>query len=142
MTLGLPNFLEARISPEPNSGCWLWTGRLSSRGYALTRVGTKTVRAHRVIYELFKGPIPKGLEPDHTCKLKGCVNPEHLEPVTHQINVQRGQLGATTKARCVAITHCPRGHEYTTANTSIIMNRGYACRNCKTCGRLKKRGNK
>jgi hypothetical protein len=92
---------EARIwkhiSPEPMSGCWLWTGALSGGGYGYILsydTGRRLiVRAHRWLYEHTKGPIPEGLQLDHKCRVRSCVNPDHLEPVTSAENTRRGRAG-------------------------------------------------
>ena len=73
--------------------CWLWTGALSDRGYGAFRIGGrsgKTVRAHRWAFEDANGPIPEGLEPDHLCRVRACVRPDHQEAVTHRENLRRG----------------------------------------------------
>ena len=72
------------------SGCWEWQGSLNGRGYGLfTDARGACVRAHRWAYEHFRGPIPAGLTLDHTCTVKRCVNPAHLEPVTAAENFER-----------------------------------------------------
>jgi hypothetical protein len=81
--------LDKLTSPEPNTGCILWLGKTKSNGYGYITIGPKEFRAHRVIYEFFKGPIPKDLVLDHTCKNTICVNPDHLDPVTQKINLAR-----------------------------------------------------
>lgn len=91
-------FVLARIQPDAN-GCWRWTGNLNPSGYGRCSpafIG-RTVKAHRLSYEAFVGPIPEGLEIDHLCSVRDCVNPEHLDPCTRQENshryaVRRGQL--------------------------------------------------
>lgn len=110
---------EAKYIPEPNSGCWLWLATLNNMGYpqlavAQKKNGTSTKLAHRLSYEWFKGPIPKGKVLDHLCRLPCCVNPDHLEPVTQRINVLRG---SSLFALNAAKTHCNRGHELTAENT-------------------------
>jgi hypothetical protein len=70
--------------------CWLWTGGLDGKGYGQFGLGGKHVRAHRFAYELLVKPIPAGLDLDHLCRVITCVNPAHLEPVTRQVNRQRG----------------------------------------------------
>lgn len=71
--------------------CWLWTGQIAQRtGYGQTRVRSRKVGAHRAMYEREVGPIPDGLELDHLCRVRVCVNPAHLEAVTRSVNVQRG----------------------------------------------------
>lgn len=76
---------------DPESGCWIWLLSVSS-GYGNTKgvFGSKKIhKAHRVIYEKHKGPIPEGLVLDHLCENKLCVNPDHLEPVTVGENNRR-----------------------------------------------------
>ncbi len=89
--------MMARIAKQDN-GCWMWLGarRRGGKGYGLVSIGRRTrtgrrcpVGAHRVFYELFKGPIAEGLQIDHLCFNPGCVNPEHLEAVTATENVDR-----------------------------------------------------
>lgn len=70
--------------------CWLWKGKPNGNGYGRTQVNRKTVLAHRAVYESHKGKIPRDLELDHLCRIPLCVNPEHLEPVIHRVNVRRG----------------------------------------------------
>lgn len=82
---------------------------------------------HQVIYEMIIGPIQQGLELDHLCRNHGCVNPAHLEPVTHKENVLRGTSPAAGHAKQ---THCDRGHEFTPQNT-LLYDGGR--RRCKTC---------
>jgi len=106
--------IEERFIPEPNSGCWLWTGATRSNGYGYIRqyvahVRTSDVQAHRFMYERHVGPIPKGLSLDHLCRVLQCVNPSHLEPVSHRVNVLRG-IGPT--ARNAQKTYCPQGHPF------------------------------
>lgn len=73
-----------------SKGCWVWKGaKWEETNYGQMRIGGKLIRAHRVSYLLFKGEIPAGTEIDHLCRNKLCVNPDHLEAVTHQVNMQR-----------------------------------------------------
>jgi hypothetical protein len=89
--------LQRFLSPEPNTGCWLWLGAINPKtGYGTLCVGRRakgerrTVYAHRASFELFRGPIAAGLQLDHLCGVRCCVNPDHLEPVTQTENVRRG----------------------------------------------------
>lgn len=84
---------------------------------------------HTVAYELLVGPIPKGLEPDHLCRVRACVRPSHIEPVTPRENVRRGTSPVAMNA---AKTHCPKGHPY--AGTNLVL-RGKLKRNrvCRIC---------
>lgn len=75
--------------PEPNSGCWLWMGSVMLSGYSQIKHHYKNYYCHRIMYENSKGKIPKGLEIDHTCSTPCCVNPDHLEAVTHSENNRR-----------------------------------------------------
>ena len=100
---------------------WLWTGVTSSAGYGAIAVNRKRMMAHRFAYVTFVGPIPAGLELDHLCRVRNCVNPDHLEPVTHAENQRRMAL---------ARTHCPQGHEYNAANTYVRTNGSRQCRVC------------
>jgi hypothetical protein len=119
------------------SGCWVWTAGLGRGGYAKFKAEGRTVGAHRWAYEHFVGPIPEGLQLDHTCHdpascvapcpHRRCVNPSHLEAVTCQENLLRG---GTFQAANAAKTHCVHGHEYTPENT-MADGGGRSCRTCK-----------
>jgi HNH endonuclease len=80
-----------KVQYDGETGCWLWQGALHSAGYGFLSVGGRNQLAHRVAYRLFVGPIPDGLELDHLCRVKHCVNPAHLEPVTTAENLRRGR---------------------------------------------------
>lgn len=109
-------------------GCWLWTAGKTASGYGMFSFSGSSVRAHRWAYEFFVGPIPEGLELDHLCRNRACVNPAHLEPVSRRENQLRGD---TFSARQAAQTHCKRGHEFSEANTRVYRGRRY-CRCCIT----------
>jgi hypothetical protein len=121
----LEYFLK-KIDKQPN-GCWLWTATLNEDGYGKFWVGKSRgmVFAHRWGYEHWRGTIPEGLELDHECRNRACVNPFHCEPVTHAENVQRGDAGLHWAAK----THCPEGHPYSDGNLAIWGGKRY----CKTC---------
>lgn len=115
--------------------CWIWIG-LKREGYGrFYPVRTTPVAAHRFSYELLKEPIPSDEEAgyrvviDHLCRVTSCVNPNHLEVVSHQENVLRGIGFAAVYA---ARTHCINGHEFTEENTSRSKTRA---RRCLTCHR-------
>jgi hypothetical protein len=81
--------------------CWLWTGKNNARGYAVFSTGEKSFLAYRFAYNLSVGPVPEGLELDHTCEVIMCVNPAHLEPVTHAVNMRR--LAERRRTRAVEL---------------------------------------
>lgn len=70
-----------------DNGCWIWLGSITNAGYGQMRHGTKMVSVHRTSYEVFKGKVPDGLDIMHTCDVKRCANPEHLEPGTKTQNM-------------------------------------------------------
>jgi hypothetical protein len=76
------------------SGCWRWTAGHTPLGYGLFRMAEQMVYAHRWSYARARGPVPEGLELDHLCRIPSCVNPAHLEPVSHEVNMQRAALAA------------------------------------------------
>lgn len=127
--------------------CWPWPGSVTAKGYGVTSDGRQ---AHVVAYERGVGPVPFGLEIDHNCHNldsdcpggivcmhRRCVNPAHLEAVTHRENVLRGKGRTAVNA---AKTHCIRGHEFSPENTLIRTNRGGVERTCLTCKRMRQRG--
>ena len=109
-------------------GCWLWAGTIEHNGYGRIKGINKNMFAHRLSYNLFKGMIPDGLQIDHLCRNRRCVNPEHLEPVTSWENLMRGRSPAHR-------TQCPKGHKYTTDNTYWWErpNRKNPTRICRQC---------
>ena len=88
--------VERNTEKVPFSGCWLWVNGLTNKGYARASFNGETSYVHRWTYQYYKGQIPKKLSLDHLCRVPSCVNPSHLEPVTHRINVLRG-IGPTAK---------------------------------------------
>jgi hypothetical protein len=120
---------EEKYMPEPMSGCWLWTGWVGKHGYGLMKIDGKHKLAHRISHELLIGEIPAGLDIDHLCKTRCCVNPQHMEPVTRGENARRADPGRFNRAK----THCPKGHEYTPENTRLEFSRRSFGRICVTC---------
>jgi hypothetical protein len=106
--LPLAERLELQIDRLPDApGCWLWTGKTDRKGYGLVMLHGRSLRAHRVMYEQRRGPIPPGLTLDHLCRVRSCVSPAHLEAVTNRVNVLRS---AGPSAENAQKTHCKRGH--------------------------------
>lgn len=126
MSALLPRVIQ-KMSVTP-FGCWDWTAYRDKDGYGSVKADGKMQLAHRHVYSVLVGPIPKGLTLDHLCRNRACVNPEHLEPVTQRVNTHRGNTAA---ARNAAKTHCVKGHPYDEANTY----RNRKGRFCRACGR-------
>ena len=116
-----------------DGGCWLWKARSKSNGYGQFSIGGKNNRtyrvlyAHRYAYERLVGPIAEGKELDHLCRVRACVNPAHLEVVTHQQNMLRGE-GVTAQA--ARRTHCIHGHSFDLFNTKRRKDGARLCRAC------------
>jgi hypothetical protein len=124
------------IYPEPNSGCWLYAGWLDTDGYGVVSVKKRKLIAHRYAYTQLLGPLLGWMHLDHTCEIRCCVNPDHLDPVTTQENTRRSkERGRHTKKRA---THCPDGHELTPENTYNHPHSGTRKR-CRVCRRAEKR---
>lgn len=120
--------------------CWIWNGALTKGGYGIMRVSKKYAHlsdrvyssccqstSHRWTYRSLRGPIPDGLTLDHLCRMRSCVNPWHLDPVSMRENILRGD---TLAARNAAKTHCIHGHEFTPENTGHQKSGKY-CMECK-----------
>jgi hypothetical protein len=120
----------AKVCPEPNSGCWIWMGGLGGGDYGAFYLDGRNVTAHRLSYEMHKGKIADGLVLDHLCRIRCCVNPDHLEAVTQKDNVGRGILAETQRATRNSLTHCKHGHFFSEEN-SLFDSRGR--RRCRVC---------
>ena len=125
------NTLDSILARVDVSDCWVWTGSCNHKGYGRVGFGGRQWAVHRLIWEQLVGPIPEGLELDHLCRNPPCVNPDHLEPVTHRENLLRSS-GIT--ARAAKVTACPQGHLYTPENSRL---RARGRRECRTCRRLR-----
>lgn len=124
-----PEAIAAKVKVEA-AGCWVWTGLLSSSGYGRLYDPElrRTVPAHRASYEAHVGPIPPGLQLDHLCRVRACVNPSHLEPVTQTENVLRGEGPTARRARA---DECVNGHPLAGDNLYVHPTRGH--RLCRAC---------
>jgi hypothetical protein len=115
---------------EKTEGCWLWTACTSARGYGRVTFAGRVQMAHRVSYLLTLGPIPEDKELDHLCRVKNCVRPDHLDPVPHRVNVQRGDAGKHLVTHYATRTHCGKGHALTPDNLLRAALPGRQCRRC------------
>lgn len=129
--MDLPSRVWRKVDKGGPGGCWLWTGARNHLGYGQIQVSVQAGRrgAHRVVFELLRGPIPDWSEDlDHLCRNTSCVNPDHLEPVLHKENMMRAPWTAIQFQK--SKTHCPYGHEYTESNTYLNPKGSRECRTC------------
>ena len=125
-----PALSVERLTPfvDASGDCWEWTGRLTPAGYGdlPVKIDGKWCnrRAHRLVWVALVGPIQDGLTPDHLCRVRHCVNPDHLEWVTDRVNILRGYGISAGNARKTA---CKRGH----SDWWIRSNGQRQCRQCK-----------
>lgn len=122
---------------DTRGDCWEWTASRTPAGYGKFAIGGNMLAtAHRWAYECLVGPIPDGLVLDHLCRNRRCVNPDHLEPVTWQENLDRSPLPS---ARISTKRACKSGHEFSAENTYVTRS---GMRQCRTCHRIRERARK
>lgn len=133
--LTLEDRLLEKVELRPD-GCWAWLASRTDDGYGRIWLDGKQRRAHRVAFELWVGPIPDGREIDHLCRVRECVNPDHLEPVTPWENLRRSpvQFAAVNARKTV----CVNGHPLTEDNVTRWPSRPNV-RQCRACRALYRR---
>jgi hypothetical protein len=142
MSLPAPKAAEERFDdkyiPVTESGCWLWLAGQNSNGYGKFSINGRRVYAHRYSYERYVGVIPEGLQIDHKCRVRCCVNPSHLEIVTAKENTRRGTLLEVAGKYQLLKTHCPHGHPYSGPNLYSKKGKkdGSVQRLCRECIRI------
>lgn len=131
-TKPLTTRLFSRLTIDAETGCLLWTGAINKNGYGYISLPGRTMaRVHRVMYELFVGPIPDGLELDHLCRVRHCASPAHLEAVTRRTNTLRGESPSALAVRRGA---CSQGHPFDEINTYWTPT---GARRCRACVRIR-----
>jgi hypothetical protein len=136
---------------EPTGFCWLWTGGMNNCGYGQVTFRGRTHSAHRVVWELLIGPIAKGLQLDHLCHVRSCVNPDHLEPVTKSENMRRAGIRNgwikgvkptrkpkeehKVRSNVATATHCKHGHDLAAVGIyeTMVKSRQQTVRLCLAC---------
>ena len=132
-------FVE-KFSIDP-SGCWLWESTMGYKGYGRFWYQGRMRSAHRLAYEEYVEPIPEGLTLDHLCRVRNCIAPDHLEPVTNKENLLRGFGVSAINARK---QECVKGHPFSEQNTRYAIHRTkgrppYRERMCIECKRATNR---
>lgn len=130
-------FKKIEYSNHFDDDCWYWTSTNHKDGYGQFKLNSKSCLAHRISYELFRGKIPIGLQLDHLCRNRKCVNPNHLEIVSNRENVLRG---VSVCAINYKKTHCKHGHKFDEKNTYFNKNKNRRCRFCVMISQRKHRG--
>jgi hypothetical protein len=111
--------------------CWYWRGFITKQGYGRVKLGDRLYYAHKVSYLVSVGDVPVGLELDHMCRTRDCVNPYHMEPIPGVTNMLEGVSPSGLNSRK---THCKRGHALNEGNTYSDPKK--ANRSCRVCQRL------
>lgn len=120
--LSIEERFRSGYAVDPVTGCWNWQRHITPQGYG--QFG-RNILAHRVSFEIFKGEMSPKLVVDHLCRNRRCVNPDHLDLVTQQLNAHRGDIINRKKS------HCPKGHPYAGANLYVYPDGRRGCEICR-----------
>ncbi|MET8518144.1 HNH endonuclease signature motif containing protein [Streptomyces sp. NPDC005077] len=123
----LPERFWSKVQIGEPVDCWLWVGAKSSNGYGNFKHADTFTSAHRLSFADAYGSVPDGSVIDHLCQTRACVNPAHMELVSHAENVRRGRAGENHRVK----THCPKGHPYDAENTYWHPAGHRECRTCR-----------
>ena len=137
MKISLSERLLRHSIPVTESGCVIWLGYTNEYGYGKITINDKSKWVHRVAYEEANGGISRGLDIDHLCRVRCCINPSHLEAVTRRVNLLRGN---TRTAMHAAKMTCKRGHPFADSNLRVDLKKnGLVVRQCKECDKIRQR---
>ncbi|PXH62351.1 HNH endonuclease signature motif containing protein [Klebsiella variicola] len=128
--------LLSKVEKDLETGCWIFTGSRLPSGYGILWNGARPTGAHRISFQLYKGEIPAGKEIDHICNNRSCVNPAHLQAISHKENIHKSSTLMGVNARK---SHCKRGHPLNGENLHITP---LGARQCKECMRMHARNAK
>ena len=134
----LPDRIAAKITVHVATSCWEWSAVRQPDGYGKVKWAGRMVSAHRACYELLVGPIPSGLEIDHLCRNRGCVNPSHMEPVTHAENVRRQAAQNPVRQPASGRLACGKGHVLAVVGVRPNESCAECCREAVRRARAKK----
>lgn len=126
----LKEHIKKRITVN-SKGCWVWNLSLSRGGYAQTNIEGKSWRVHRLSYTVYKGKIPEKLQLDHLCRVRNCVNPNHLEAVSAKENLARSPITYSSINKQKKV--CKRGHPFKNENLKVYNYKGSVRRICVIC---------
>ena len=122
----------AHVNKTSPTQCWFWMDSCNAEGYGTFGIHSRSYLAHRIAYVSTRGVIPKGMELHHSCRNRACVNPAHLEPISHHENSIRGNAGMHQRGK----EFCPQGHPYSWEN---VVDYHDGKRRCRECERLRAR---
>lgn len=128
--------LLSKVEKDLETGCWNFTGSRLPSGYGILWNGKRPTGAHRISFQLFRGEIPLSMEIDHICNNRACVNPDHLQAISHKENILKSSALMGVNARK---THCKRGHPLDGENLHVTP---LGARQCKACLRMHARNAK